>query len=226
MPAIKYYAIIVGGGSGSRMQSDVPKQFLLLNGRPVLMHTIEAFYSSQLNPEIIVVLNVDYHSFWENQCREHNFEIPHQLVKGGPQRFHSVKNALIYIAGSSIVAIHDAVRPLVSHKLIDSAFRQAEGLGNAVAAVKSSDSIRQGNLRDSVIMDRENIYLVQTPQAFKSEILLKAYRQDYRNEFTDDASVAERSGVQIMLIEGDRSNLKITFPGDLLVAGMFLNDKN
>jgi len=226
MSTIKYYAIIVGGGSGTRMESDIPKQFLLLNGRPVIMHTIEAFYSSQLNPEIIVVLNVDFHPYWEDLCSEHHFDIPHQLVRGGLKRFHSVKNALKYITVGAVVAIHDAVRPFVSQKLITAAFHQAENAGNAIAAIKSTDSIRQGNAEETKVLDREDIYLIQTPQAFKSEILQKAYKQDYRNEFTDDASVVETSGVQIKLIEGERRNLKITFPGDIPIAEVFLNDKN
>lgn len=226
MSAIKYYAIIVGGGSGSRMQSDIPKQFLQLNGRPVLMHTIEAFYSCAFKPEIIVVLHVDFHLYWDELCKAHNFHVPHQLVKGGLQRFHSVKNALRSIAVNAVVAIHDAVRPLVSQELINSAFHQAENTGNAVAAIKSTDSVRQGNPTDNIILDRGHIYLIQTPQVFKSGILQKAYRQDYRNEFTDDASVVERSGVEINLIEGERRNLKITFLEDIPIAEIYLNDKN
>lgn len=208
------------------MQSDIPKQFLPLNGRPVLMHTIEAFYSSQFTPEIIVVLNVDFHPYWEELCSAHHFHIPHQLVKGGLQRFHSVKNALKYIPVHAVVAIHDAVRPLTSQKLINSAFHQAETTGNAVSAIVSTDSVRQGNAKDSAVVDRDKIYLIQTPQVFKSGILQKAYKQNYRNEFTDDASVVERSGVKILLIAGERRNIKITFPEDIPIAEIYLNDKN
>lgn len=225
MSAIKYYAIIVGGGSGSRMQSDIPKQFLPLKGRPVLMHTIDAFHSSSLNPEIIVVLNVDYHKYWENLCKEHNYSIPHQLVRGGLKRFHSVQNGLKKIKGNAIVAIHDAVRPLINPKFIDSAFRQAEVIGTAIAAVGSRDSVRQRNQSGTVSLNREDIYLIQTPQVFKSNILRKAYKQDYRNEFTDDATVVDRSGVEINLIEGDIRNIKITFPEDILIAEIYLNEK-
>ena len=225
MSAIKYYAIIVGGGSGSRMKSDIPKQFLPLKGRPVLMHTIDAFHSSSLDPEIIVVLNVDYHKYWENLCKEHNYSIPHQLVRGGLQRFHSVQNGLKKIKGNAIVAIHDAVRPLINPKFIDLAFQQAEVIGTAIAAVGSRDSVRQRNQTGTVSLNREDIYLIQTPQVFKSNILRKAYKQDYRNEFTDDATVVDRSGVEINLIEGDIRNIKITFPEDILIAEIYLNEK-
>jgi 2-C-methyl-D-erythritol 4-phosphate cytidylyltransferase len=220
---VKYFAIIVGGGSGSRMLSDVPKQFMLLRGRPVLMHTIEAFHKSDYNPEIIVVLNVDFHQYWENLCVLHNFSIPHQLIKGGTNRFDSVKNAIKAIKTKAIVAIHDAVRPLLSSQLIDRSFKEAEQSGNAVAAIKSRDSVRQHNGTQSVSLDREKIYLIQTPQTFSSEILKKAYKQEFRNEFTDDASVAERSGIKINLIDGESRNFKITFPEDIRLAEIFLS---
>lgn len=219
---MKYYAIIVGGGSGSRMQSEIPKQFMMLKGRPVLMHTIEAFYNSDLHPEIIVVLNMDFHPYWEKLCIEFNFLVPHQLAKAGEQRFHSVKNGLKLVKETSIVAIHDAVRPLVSPEIIKASYEQAVKLGTAITAVKSRDSVRQSNGTRTVHLKREDIYLVQTPQTFKSDILKKAYLQDYRNEFTDDASVVERSGVEIHLVEGDNRNLKITFPEDIFLAELYL----
>jgi 2-C-methyl-D-erythritol 4-phosphate cytidylyltransferase len=225
MSAMKYYAIIVAGGSGSRMESGIPKQFLQLNGRPVLMHTIDVFYSSSLVPEIIVVLSTDFHSYWEKLCLEHDFIIPHQVVNGGEHRYHSVKNGLAQVKGPAMVAIHDAVRPCVNLDVIDSAFRQAELLGNAVTAVKSRDSVRQKTETGSLSLNREDIYLVQTPQVFSSEILNKAYEQEYRIDFTDDSSVVEMSGVTIRLIDGDPRNLKITYPEDILVASTFLSHK-
>lgn len=220
---MKYYAIIVGGGSGSRMQSDIPKQFMLIKGRPVLMHTIEAFYNSELKPQIIVVLNVDYHPLWEQLCGQYHFHIPHKLVKGGQQRFHSVKNGLKSITGHAVIAIHDAVRPMVSNDLISRSYHKAEKSGNAVAAIKCRDSVRQKSGNTSIPLNREDIYLVQTPQTFQYSILNKAYKQEYRNEFTDDASVVERSGVSINLIEGENKNLKITFPEDILLAELYIN---
>jgi 2-C-methyl-D-erythritol 4-phosphate cytidylyltransferase len=225
MPGVKYYAIIVAGGSGSRMQSDVPKQFMQLNGRPVLMHTIEAFHFSASAPEMILVLNEVFHQDWKDLCAEYKFTIPHQLVQGGEQRFHSVKNGLKSITKPAIVAIHDAVRPCISHEIIDSAYRQAEESGNAVVAVKSRDSIRQSTKTGTVSVNRDEIYLIQTPQVFRSEILNKAYEQEYRSEFTDDASVVESSGEEIRLIEGDTRNLKITYPEDILLAQTYLSLK-
>ena len=223
--AVKYYAIIVAGGSGTRMNSDIPKQFLLLNGKPVLMHTIEAFQACDFSPSIIVVLAADFHEYWQNLCLEHHFIIPHRLVKGGEKRFHFVKNGLEYVENPAIVAIHDAVRPCIGREVIESAFKQAELTGNAVAAVKCHDSVRQKTENGSVSLNREYIYLIQTPQVFSSEILEKAYSQEYRNEFTDDASVVEKSGVMIRMIEGDTRNLKITYAQDILVAEAYLNSK-
>ena len=205
------------------MLSEVPKQFMLLRGRPVLMHTIEAFNKSDYNPEIIVVLNVDFHQYWENLCLLHNFSIPHKLVKGGTQRFDSVKNGIKAIKTKAIVAIHDAVRPLLSKQLIDRTFEEAERSGNAVAAIKSRDSVRQNTGNHTIPLDREEIYLIQTPQTFSSEILKKAYTQEYRNEFTDDASVAEKIGIKINLIDGETRNFKITFPEDIRLAEIYLD---
>ncbi len=205
------------------MLSEVPKQFMLLRGRPVLMHTIEAFDKSDYNPEIIVVLNVDFHQYWENLCLLHNFSIPHKLVKGGTQRFDSVKNGIKAIKTKAIVAIHDAVRPLLSKQLIDRTFEEAERSGNAVAAIKSRDSVRQNTGTHTIPLDREEIYLIQTPQTFSSEILKKAYTQEYRNEFTDDASVAEKLGIKINLIDGETRNFKITFPEDIRLAEIYLD---
>lgn len=205
------------------MLSEVPKQFMLLRGRPVLMHTIEAFDKSDYNPEIIVVLNVDFHQYWENLCLIHNFSIPHKLVKGGTQRFDSVKNGIKTIKTKAIVAIHDAVRPLLSKQLIDRTFEEAERSGNAVAAIKSRDSVRQNTGTQTIPLDREEIYLIQTPQTFSSEIIKKAYTQEYRNEFTDDASVAEKLGIKINLIDGETRNFKITFPEDIRLAEIYLD---
>ncbi len=226
MSGVKYYAIIVGGGSGSRMQSDIPKQFMLLNGKPVLMHSIVAFHSSKLNPEIIIVLNAGFHDYWKQLCQDHHFTIPHQLIDGGEHRFHSVKNGLGLVEGNAVVAIHDAVRPCISSSLIDSAYKQAEEIGSAVTAIKSRDSVRQKNLNGSTSLNREDIYLVQTPQVFKIDMLNKAYTQEFRDDFTDDASVVERSGVEIRLIEGETKNIKITFPDDIRIAEIYLDLQN
>ncbi|WP_114940262.1 2-C-methyl-D-erythritol 4-phosphate cytidylyltransferase [Mucilaginibacter endophyticus] len=220
------YVIIVAGGSGSRMQSNLPKQFLLLNGKPVLMHTIEAFEQSAFKPGIILVLPEAYHTYWQQLIEEYSFTIPHRLVTGGETRFHSVKNGLSIITDTeALVAIQDAVRPLVSPLIIDNAYRCAAEHGTAVVAVKSRDSIRQVRDDKSVSLIRDEIYLVQTPQTFKASLLRKAYEQPFNSTFTDDASVVEQYGAEIKLTEGDHSNIKITFPEDIAIAELLLNKK-
>ncbi|RYU85527.1 2-C-methyl-D-erythritol 4-phosphate cytidylyltransferase [Mucilaginibacter terrigena] len=220
------YAVIVAGGSGSRMQSALPKQFIELCGEPVLMHTIRAFYESRSSPQIILVLHAGYHQMWESLCGKHNFIIPHTIIAGGETRFHSVKNAVDQITGNNVlIAVHDAVRPLVSHDIIDEAYRCAAEHGSAVTAVKSRDSVRQVKDGISAGVDRDSIYLVQTPQTFQSVLLKKAYEQPYCDSFTDDASVVEKSGITIRLIEGSYSNIKITFPEDIAIADSLINKK-
>lgn len=219
----KYYAIIVAAGSGSRMQSVVPKQFLLLNGIPVLMHTINSFHSSGTKPQIIVVLPSDSHTYWDELCKEHNFDIQHQLVDGGETRFHSVRNGIGLIdEEDAIIAIHDAVRPLISKETIDESYECAVKYGNAIVAIKSRDSVRQIKDNRSVSLIRDEIYLIQTPQTFQSAQLKKAYLQPYQANFTDDASVVEQTGVNINLINGSYQNIKITFPEDIAIAEFLL----
>lgn len=222
---MKRYVIIVAGGSGTRMQHALPKQFMLLAGKPVLMHTIEAFAASQPVPQIILVINVDHISAWEKLVSEFDFKIPFTWVKGGETRFGSVKNGLKKVPAKSLVAVHDAVRPLVSSQLISTAFQFAEIKGNAVAAIPCKDSLRKKDREGSQRVDREDFFLVQTPQVFHSDLLKKAYNQEYRNEFTDDASVIERLGIPVQLIEGDIHNIKITYPEDLLIAEALLKQK-
>ncbi len=223
--SIHNFAIIVAGGSGARMLSSVPKQFLLLSGKPVLMHTVEAFHKSASKPKIILVLHAGFHEYWEQLCNEHNFRIPVTLVKGGETRFHSVKAGLELVPDklNAVIAIHDAVRPLISTAIIDESFRYAFVHGNAIVAVKSRDSIRQVWNDHSVALSRDDIYLVQTPQTFQSDLLKKAYQVDYSDNFTDDASVVEKSGGIINLINGSHQNFKITFPEDIAIAEAILN---
>jgi len=218
------YAIIVAGGSGARMKSSVPKQFLLLNDRPVLMYAIEAFHHSVSKPQIIVALHPDFHAYWARLCKQYNFNVPHQLVKSGKTRFHSVKNGLDSIPDNedALIAVHDAARPLTSGQIIDESYKYAAEHGNAITAVKSRDSVRQLKNRVSKSLLRDEIYLVQTPQTFQSSQIKKAYLQPYNAKFTDDASVVEETGVTIHLIEGSYQNIKITFPDDLAIAGLLL----
>lgn len=222
----KFYAIIVAGGSGSRMQSVIPKQFLLLNGKPVIMHTINAFYESVNQLAIIVVLHADYHQYWQQLCEEHNFKTPHYLISGGETRFHSVKNGLALIEDDAVVAIHDAVRPLVSVDIINEAYNYAIKHGNAIVAVKSRDSIRQVKNQISHALIRDEIYLVQTPQTFQSALLKAAYQQEFNTNFTDDASVVEQLGININIIPGSYTNIKITYPEDIDIAEMLLKQKS
>lgn len=221
------YAIIVAGGTGARMLSSVPKQFLLMNGKPVLMHSVEAFYKSNAKPQIILVLHTGFHQYWQQLCDEHNFSIPVTLVKGGETRFHSVKNGIDLIPDeqNAVVAIHDAVRPLISPEIIDESYRYAFEHGNAIVAVKSRDSIRQLWEDHSISLKREDIYLIQTPQTFRSDILKDAYKVQYDDNFTDDASVVERSGEIINIINGSYQNFKITFPEDIAIAEAILKNK-
>lgn len=224
---MKFFAVIVAGGSGTRMNSEIPKQFLLLNGKPVIMHTISAFSALLEKPEIIVVLNQNQFSYWKSLCELHQFDIKHQLVAGGETRFHSVKNALAQINEAAVVAIHDAVRPLIAGEIISNAYQQALKTGNAVVAVPSKDSVRwQKANGETQNLSRNEVFLVQTPQTFHLDILKKAYQQSYSDDFTDDSSVVERSGEKINLIEGNSKNFKITFPSDLLIAEMLLNTKS
>jgi 2-C-methyl-D-erythritol 4-phosphate cytidylyltransferase len=208
------------------MQSAVPKQFLLLSGKPVLMHTITAFEQAEAKPGIILVLPADYHTYWHQLIQEYSFTIPHQLVTGGETRFHSVKNGLDLITDQeALIAVQDAVRPLVSPAIIDEAYRCAAEHGTAVVAVKSRDSIRQVKDGRSISLIRDEIYLVQTPQTFKASLLRKAYEQLFDTKFTDDASVVEQYGAEIKLTQGDYSNIKITFPEDIAIAELLLSKK-
>lgn len=219
---MKYYAIIVGGGSGKRMQNTIAKQFLLLKNKPVLMHTLAAFANCPNQPELILVLHADFHDYWRQLCEQYNFHVPHLLIKGGEQRFHSVRNGLMAVKGDGFIAIHDAVRPLVSTQLICETFNIAEKLGNAIPCIKPTETVRKIDENGSEIIDREQLVLIQTPQTFISEELKKAYQQPYNSLFTDDASVVEKAGFSINLIPGERNNIKITYPEDLELANLLI----
>lgn len=223
---MKYYAIIVAGGTGSRMNSTAPKQFLLLERKPILMHTMQAFQACSLQPQIILVLNIHQHQAWEELCASHDFQVPHEVVMGGDERFYSVQNGLKRIKGEAVVSIHDAVRPLISPKLIETSFLEAEKSGNAVVGVTPTDSVRKIISEEQTeALDRSKLMLIQTPQTFKIEQLRKAYQQPFRNEFTDDASVVERAGYPVHVIPGARENIKITYAEDLVIASLFMQKK-
>lgn len=208
------------------MNAELPKQFHLLLGKPVMMHTIEAFFNSSLRPEIILVLNTGFHDYWRELCVQHNFFIPHTLVDGGAERFDSVKNALRHVrTGDSLVAVHDAVRPVVDDELITRCFREAERLGSAIPVTESRDSLRMLSGTGTVALPRADVMIVQTPQVFKANNLLEAYKQPFSPFFTDDASVVEKAGLEIFTTTGSPANIKITYPEDLAVASLYLNSK-
>ena len=212
--------IIVAGGSGSRMGGDVPKQFMLLAGRPILMHTIEAFHKFDNQMNIVLVLPAGQHDYWRKLCTEHSFnKIDYQLVDGGATRFHSTLNGLAKVPADGIVAVHDGVRPLVSQATLQRCFSAAEQCKAAVPAIPVNESVRQiesdgGNHA----VDRSSYVLVQTPQVFDAQTLHSAFAQPYDPLFTDDASVVERMGVKVSIVEGNFENIKITRPVDLVLA--------
>ena len=220
------YTIIVAGGKGLRMGKDIPKQFLALAGRPVLFHTLEVFYRYDPKIRIILVLPQEQEVYWKKLCRERSMTIPHQVVAGGETRFHSVKNALDVIPENVLVAVHDGVRPLVSENLLEKAFETAEEKGGAYPVIPLTDSLRyytEDNKKESVAVDRSAYCLVQTPQIFCSEILKEAYKQDPEKSFTDDVSVVEAMDhFSPEMIDGEKENLKITTPIDLIIAEAIL----
>jgi len=219
---VEKHVIIVAGGVGKRMQSEIPKQFLNVSGRPVLIHTFECFkkYSNDIN--ITLVLPEPFIDFWKSLCKRFSFEIDNDVIKGGKTRFDSVKNGLKEIQNGDLVAIHDGVRPLVSKETINRVFKQAEKIGNAIPAVKINEALRKIDNEDSFFVNRREYRLIQTPQCFHAELIKKAYQQEYNSEFTDDAAVIEAMGIKINLVEGNMENIKITRPGDLKIAEAFL----
>jgi 2-C-methyl-D-erythritol 4-phosphate cytidylyltransferase len=226
MRAMEEYALIVAGGSGTRMKSKVAKQFLPLAGRPVLMHTIEAFKDYSPGITIVVVLPQNEEDHWKILCETHSFSIPHELAHGGATRFQSVKNGLTKIPSPGLVAIHDGVRPLIDKNTIDASFRIAINHGTAVAAVRLKESLRVIDRNTTKAVDRSGYRLIQTPQTFKVDLIKKAYQCNDDPILTDDASVAENAGHQISLFKGTYRNIKITTPEDLIIAEALIQQKN
>ncbi|MBK3516662.1 2-C-methyl-D-erythritol 4-phosphate cytidylyltransferase [Carboxylicivirga marina] len=216
------YAVIVAGGSGTRMGSSVPKQFLKINDLPVLMHTIKTFQQFDTQMKLILVLPESQIDYWQQLCEEHQFDAKHQIAKGGSTRFESVKNGLSLITETALIGIHDGVRPFVSPNTLKRCYHHAQALGNAIPVLDAFESIRQLNDDCSKAIDRSSIKLVQTPQVFHSDQLMAAYNQDYDSLFTDDASVVEAYGKTIHLVAGNRENIKITTPFDLVLAEAFI----
>lgn len=222
---MKKFVIIVAGGSGSRMGSEIPKQFLQLCGKPVLMHTIQVFFDFDPESELILVLPDAQKNLWEELCLKHSFSLPHQIVSGGETRFYSVLNGLKLVREEGIVFIHDGVRPLVSRETLERCNHMAQKNGNAIPVLSINESLRKQKGLQSVSVDRTLYLSVQTPQTFRSDQIHKAYDQDFDSAFTDDASVAEKAGFPIFMVDGNRENIKITNPTDLIVAEAFLQEK-
>jgi|SRR5688572_6552770 len=224
---MKKYAVIVAGGSGSRMNSNLPKQFLLLNGKPVLYYTIDTFLKSYEDLEIILVLPED-HIAAGQEIIDAFFDYTRiRITEGGRTRFHSVQNGLQLINEESIIFVHDGVRCLLTPALIHRCYEAAVESGSAIPVIDSKDSIRMITEDGNEALDRNTIKLVQTPQTFHSKILLPAYKIDYKDKFTDEATVVEAFGLKVLLVEGEEHNIKITRPLDLEIAeGMFKPEKS
>ena len=224
--ASQKHAILVAGGSGKRMESSTPKQFIELKGKPILIHSILAFLRFDSCIKITFVLTEYHIPVWYTLCKKHNFKVYLDFVKGGLERFHSVKNGLNSIGeDGGVVAIHDGVRPLVSVETLARCYDGAENKGNAIPVIDIHETIRKINGNISQTVSRENYKLVQTPQCFDVRIIKTAFEQAYHPNFTDDASVAEANGATINLVEGNRENIKITTPSDLLIAEAFFVNK-
>ncbi|WP_347839115.1 2-C-methyl-D-erythritol 4-phosphate cytidylyltransferase [uncultured Draconibacterium sp.] len=219
---LKKFALIVAGGSGNRMNSSVPKQFLEIKGKPVLMFTFEAFLNFDPQIEFVLVLPQSQVETWKKLCKKHAFYTNYKLAFGGENRFQSVRNGLELIKEEGIVFIHDGVRPLVSAQTIRNCFNTAQKYGNALPVVAPAESVRHADKMGNKAVDRSEYFLVQTPQTFTVNAIKQAYKSAPNEQFTDDASVLEFAGRKIHLVDGNRENIKITWPQDLIVAQSFL----
>lgn len=212
------YVIVVAGGSGKRMQQELPKQFIPIAGKPVLMHTIQAFKTAFDDIKIITVIPEKHIKLWKELCVEFSFSISHTIATGGETRFNSVQNGLKHVTTDSIVGVHDGVRPFVSKETIQRVFIAAQKYGTAIPVVELNDSIRKISNGLTEPANRNHYRLVQTPQCFRSDIIKNSYNTNYRPEFTDDASVVEAYGIQIKTTQGNFENIKITRSIDLAIA--------
>jgi len=222
----KLNIIIVAGGIGSRMGKNIPKQFLEINGKPIIFHTIEQFLKFDSSIEFVISLHPNYLDFWKELLVKHSFNFNHKIALGGEERFYSVKNALDLISDNCIVGIHDSVRPFVSQTTIKNCLETANKNGSAIPVIDSINSLRIVNQNGNKIIDRESIKIIQTPQLFNSKLIKLAYKKPYLRKFTDDASVYESAGNKIFLAKGNVENIKITSPMDLIIGKEFLKKIN
>lgn len=214
----KHTIIIVAGGTGKRMQENLPKQFLEINKKPIIFHTIEQFIKYDSSIEFVISLHPNYVEYWEELLLKHSFSFPHKIALGGKERFHSVQNALELVNDNCLVGIHDSVRPFVSQKTINNCFKTASEKGSAIPVINSINSLRIVTENGNKTINREKIKLVQTPQYFYSKLIKLAYQNNYSRKFTDDASVFESAENQVYLTKGNEENIKITSPIDLLIG--------
>ena len=214
------FVIIVAGGKGLRMGSDIPKQFLPIGGKPVLMRTIERFREYSADLQIILVLPEAQQDYWRELCKQYHFEVDYLLANGGETRFHSVQNGLALIPDDAegVVGVHDGVRPFPSIEVIRNCYETAREKKAVIPVIPIVETVRHLEGEGSVTVPRGDYRLVQTPQTFDIQLLKAANRQPYNDGFTDDASVVESYGHQISLVEGNRENIKITTPYDIVVA--------
>lgn len=221
---MKKYIIIVAGGKGLRMGGDIPKQFVPVKGKPVLMRTLEAFYAYDEQMELILVLPVNQQDYWKHLCVEYGFTVPHRIASGGVTRFHSVKNGLALIEGEDgLVGVHDGVRPFVAREVIASCYDAAVEKEAVIPVTEVVETLRLlTGEEESKTVPRSAYRLVQTPQVFTVSLLKQAYEQAYTPDFTDDASVVEAWGHAVFLVPGNRENIKLTTPFDLKVAEALL----
>jgi len=222
---LKKIAIVVAGGTGQRMGSVVPKQFLEIEHKAILTHTIDQFVAACSDIELVVVLPEGYLKQGQEVLNKSKYKNTISYVAGGDTRFQSVKNGLSKITAPSIVFVHDAVRCLLTPALIQRCYQQAFEKGSAIPAVTATDTVRLMNGEQHQLLDRENIMLIQTPQTFRSDILLKAFEQTYQTSFTDEANVVEASGIPVYLVDGEYENIKITRPLDLAIANYILTKR-
>ncbi|WP_294629210.1 2-C-methyl-D-erythritol 4-phosphate cytidylyltransferase [uncultured Bacteroides sp.] len=219
---MKKYVIVVAGGKGLRMGSELPKQFLPVGDRPVLMHTLEVFRKYDASIRIILVLPKAQQDFWKELCAEHRFDVEHTIADGGETRFHSVKNGLVLVQDAGLVGVHDGVRPFVSVEVIQRCYNLAERQKAVIPVIDVVETLRHLTNDGSETVSRNDYKLVQTPQVFDVALLKQAYAQEFTPFFTDDASVVEAMGVPVYLAEGNRENIKITTPFDLKVGSALL----
>lgn len=219
------YVIIVAGGSGVRMGGSLPKQFIEIDKKSILHYTIERFLSLDNQLNIIVVLPDNQKDYWKEYCRNNNLSFKHLLVSGGITRFHSVKNALAHVKGKGVVAVHDGVRPFVTKEFLAELFNLATHYEAVIPYLKPRDSMRsvQNSSSSWSVVDRDSFRMIKTPQLFRSELLVEAYKGAYNPSFTDDASVVESIGGKLFFTPGLELNIKITKPEDLLIAKALIN---